>query len=187
MNDTDRSRRDILRAGTVAATGVLAGCSGVLDEASTRSESAVASGWPMFGFDPARSGHAPDLTAPTGGVTDRWTYEIGEKVRSSPAVADGTVYVGSKDMNVYALSAVDGTEQWRFETRGSVRSSPAVVGDTVYIGSDDGKLYAVSAADGTERWHYETDSRVYASFAAVENTVYAASYFDGTVYALTEP
>ena len=36
----------------------------------------------------------------------KWKYATGEVVRSSPAVgADGTVYVGSDDKNLYALNA----------------------------------------------------------------------------------
>ena len=34
-----------------------------------------------------------------------WRYQTGHWVESSPAVADGVVYVGSYDTNVYALGA----------------------------------------------------------------------------------
>jgi outer membrane protein assembly factor BamB len=64
-------------------------------------------------------------------------------VRSSPAVAGGTVYVGSFDDHLYAIDAETGQEQWRFETDEWVRSSPAVAGGTVYVGSFDGHLYAL--------------------------------------------
>jgi len=36
--------------------------------------------------------------------TERWSYETGAWVKSSPAVIDDTVYVGSDDGSVYALS-----------------------------------------------------------------------------------
>ena len=43
------------------------------------------------------------LDAATGHL--RWAYTTGGNVDSSPAVAGGTVYVGSGDHKVYALSA----------------------------------------------------------------------------------
>jgi outer membrane protein assembly factor BamB len=36
--------------------------------------------------------------------TEQWSFQTGNKVRTSPAVVDGTVYVGSLDNNVYALT-----------------------------------------------------------------------------------
>ena len=41
------------------------------------------------------------LDASTGNV--RWTYTTGNLVISSPAVAGGTVYIGSNDHKVYGL------------------------------------------------------------------------------------
>ncbi|MBI2250314.1 MAG: PQQ-like beta-propeller repeat protein, partial [Brevundimonas diminuta] len=65
-------------------------------------------------------------------------------ITSSPAVgADGTVYVGSWNNNLYALNP-DGSTKWSYPTGGSVESSPAIAADgTVYVGSNDGKLYAL--------------------------------------------
>ena len=36
---------------------------------------------------------------------ERWAYEIGEPITSSPAIADGWVVVGSEDGQVYAFGA----------------------------------------------------------------------------------
>lgn len=41
----------------------------------------------------------------TPSTSARWTYTTGSQVASGPAVADGTVYVGSYDHKVYALEA----------------------------------------------------------------------------------
>ena len=61
---------------------------------------------------------------------------------SSPAVANGVVYVGSCDNNVYALNASTGAELWSYTTGTMGVSSPAVANGVVYVGSDDGKVYA---------------------------------------------
>ena len=44
---------------------------------------------------------SPTFTADIG--TEKWNFSTGGKVISSPTVADGTVYVGSRDGRVYAL------------------------------------------------------------------------------------
>ncbi len=64
------------------------------------------------------------------------------------AVADGKVYVGSYDDNVYALNALTGALIWSFKTGDSVVSSPAVENGVVYVGSEDHKIYALNASDG---------------------------------------
>jgi len=98
-------------------------------------------------------------------------------------VADGTVYVGMYNDNVYALDAADGTEQWSYQTGDDVFSSPAVADGTVYVGSTDDNVYALDAADGTEQWSYKTGSAVDSSPAVADGTVYVGST-DDNVYAL---
>jgi hypothetical protein len=63
-------------------------------------------------------------------------------VLSSPAVANGVVYIGSDDNNVHALNAKTGTKLWSYITSGYVSSSSAVANGVVYLGSYDGKVYA---------------------------------------------
>ena len=55
---------------------------------------------------------------------------------SSPAVANGVVYVGSDDGNVYALNAATGAKLWSYAT-GKLESSPAVANGVVYVGTDE--------------------------------------------------
>ena len=74
---------------------------------------------------------------------------------SSPAVANGKVYFGSGDGNVYAADAQSGVLQWKFATRDVVHSSPAVVNGVVYIGSWDSTLYAIDAETGQEKWSFK--------------------------------
>ena len=75
-------------------------------------------------------------------------------LESSPAVANGVVFVGSFDGKLYAFNA-NGCGQatcrplWTAATGDSIESTPTVAGGKVFIGSDDGKLYALDAATGT--------------------------------------
>jgi outer membrane protein assembly factor BamB len=93
---------------------------------------------------------------------------------SSPVVANGVVYIGSGDQNVYALDATTGALRWTFATGDVVHASPAVASGVVYIGSWDRNVYAIDAVTGRERWRYTTgnDTTIYnqigiASSAAV--------------------
>jgi outer membrane protein assembly factor BamB len=69
-----------------------------------------------------------------------------------PAVANGTVYVGSGDGNLYAFNADSGALLWTSPTGGSIFSPPSVANGVVYIGSSDGKIYAFRADNGTLLW-----------------------------------
>ena len=97
----------------------------------------------------------------------RWSTAISHKsftrlvddwdvYQSSPVVADGTVYVGSADGCIYAVSASDGKERWHFQTNHVVRATTAVSDGRVFCGSFDGKVYALDAATGKELWEFNT-------------------------------
>ena len=75
---------------------------------------------------------------------------------SSPAIANGIVYVGSGDQHVYALDAATGALRWSFATGDVVHASPAIADGVVYVGSWDRNVYALDAATGRERWKYTT-------------------------------
>jgi len=106
--------------------------------------SADPTGWTKYRATTANTGHLPSQQGPTDNITVRWTHETGNGVYSSPAVVDGTVYIGSRDNRVYALDAATGRERWTHETGGDVHSSPAVVDGTVYVGSWDNRVYALT-------------------------------------------
>jgi outer membrane protein assembly factor BamB len=69
---------------------------------------------------------------------------------SSPAVANGVVFVGAFDGKLYAFDA-NGCGQatcqplWTGATGSTIESSPTVSHGVAFIGSDDGKLYAFDA------------------------------------------
>ena len=86
----------------------------------------------------------------------RWKTDLKNALVSSPAVGpDGTIYQGSMDGSLHALSP-DGKLKWTFKTRGHVYASAAVAPDnTVYITSADGSLYALGP-DGREHWSFYT-------------------------------
>jgi len=98
-------------------------------------------------------------------------------------VADGTVFIGCRDANVYALDAVTGEEEWTFQTGDRVPSSPAVADDTVFIGSHDNNVYALDAVSGERQWAFRVSRSVFSSPMVVDGTLFVGSY-DGNLYAI---
>src|ERR1700690_174322 len=90
-----------------------------------------------------------------GSLHKKWSYKTGGAFDySSPAVANGVVYVGSDDDNVYALNASTGHKLWSYTTGGPVQSSPAVANGVVYVGSTDRNVYALDAKAAAPLWRH---------------------------------
>ena len=104
-------------------------------------------------------------------------------VESSPAVADGVVYLGANDYNVYAVNATTGTKMWNYATGDTAKSWPAVANGVVYIGSADLNIYALDGASGALLWLYVTSGQVNSSLAVANGVVYVGCD-DENVYAL---
>ncbi len=107
-------------------------------------------------------GNSPD---PSG-----WDY-----LQSSPVAADGLVYVGSFDGNVYALNAADGKIAWTFKTGDKVRATALVSDGVVYIGSWDLQTYALDAKTGAKRWAALVSGQVQTTALLVDSMVITAS------------
>jgi len=148
----------------------------------------------MFRGDPQHTG-----TFQTRGVEElggvRWRFQTDGPVRSSPVVADGTVYVGSTDGNLYAIEASTGQESWRVDAGSPVSSTPAVAGGLTIFVSADGVCHAVDSRTGALRWRFATGSLlpwewgfegwdVYLASATVQDELVVFGAGDGTVYAL---
>lgn len=115
---------------------------------------------------------------PRAPIPEGWDY-----MQSSPAVAEGVVYVGAANPNFYAVDAGTGQEKWRFEAGLYVRSSPAVVNGVVYFGDWRGKVFALDAQTGQEKWNFDTGRPVVPSPTVVDGVVYVGSK-SPCVYAL---
>ena len=129
---------------------------------------------------------ALEVAPPADSQPPIWRYATGGWVINAPAVAGGTVFVGSDDNHVYALDAGTGELVWRYETGDVIRSSPAVSGGVVYIGSNDNHVYALSSESGDALWSYDTGVAVQASPVLSGGMVYVGAMSDGgfSVHAL---
>ena len=106
-----------------------------------------------------------------------WRFATADRIRSTPAVAGDTVYVGSWDGHLYAVDAATGVETWSFDTGGRVQNSPAVASGRVIVGSRAAKLFALSAETGELEWIYvhEDGSWVESSPVVRGDVVYVGS------------
>jgi outer membrane protein assembly factor BamB len=91
--------------------------------------------------------------------------------------ADGTIYVGCENGNLYALDPADGSQKWAYQTGGEIyTSSPAVAADgTIYIGSKTG-FFAINP-DGSLKWSYPTgDTEAGSPVIDPSGIIYVASW-----------
>ena len=129
-------------------------------------EAAVSDDWPTFLHDAARSSKSVDTgltTANAGQLRQVFAAATGGPLVSSPAIVNGTVYVGSWDGYEYAFNATTGALKWKTLTGIThdppchppdigITSSAAVVNGVVYVGGGDAYWYALNATDGSVLW-----------------------------------
>ena len=81
-----------------------------------------------------------------------WSYLTGGAVLGTPAVFNGTVYVGSADNTLVALDADTGKLRWRFENTDTFFAAPLMHDGVVYAPSQDGYIYALDEHTGALFW-----------------------------------
>src|SRR3989338_4026146 len=95
---------------------------------------APADEWPQFRGSASLTGTSaatlPSLLALL------WTYDAGDAIEPSAAIAEGVVYVGSHTGELHAVNLSDGSLKWKYKASedGIGESSPAVADDLVYVG-----------------------------------------------------
>ncbi|MFH1856172.1 MAG: PQQ-binding-like beta-propeller repeat protein [Candidatus Omnitrophota bacterium] len=157
-------------------------CEGLINSAGADTET----DWPMFLHDLQHTGcsfcEVPDELKMT------WSYKTGGNIESSPAVANGKVFVGSWDNKFYVLDENTGGLIWSYQTGGAINSSPAVANGKVFIGSADNELYALDEDTGERIWSHNMGGDVWPSPAIANGKVFIGSYspYNNKFYALDE-
>jgi outer membrane protein assembly factor BamB len=130
--------------------------------------------WPRFQHDNCNTGLSTAIGATP---TFTWQFQTGAGVFSSAAIgADGTVYIGSGDQKVYALSGATGAPIWEFQAAGYFSTSPALgANGLLYIQDSTDTVYALDAATGAMQWQYSADPKGGAPSSPAIGS-------DGTVY-----
>lgn len=120
-----------------------------------------------------------------------WTVNIEAPIRSSVAVANGTVYFGASNGRFYALNKQSGATKWTYHTGQAINSSPAVYNGIVYFSDNKQTLYALNAITGKLTWKqdlgaslsYEWKFDYFYSSPTPANGLIVIGSKDGNLYA----
>ncbi len=139
--------------------------------------------WPQFRGNPALTGVAQGSLPDTLSV--KWTYEAGDAIESSAAIAGGRVFVGAATGHLLALNLEDGKLLWKYAVEHAVgESSPAVAQGLVFVGDLGGVFHAVHASDGSRAWTFKTATEIKSSPVVIGDRVLIGSY-DAKLYCLS--
>ena len=113
----------------------------------------------------------------------RWRRRLGKLSASSPAIADGRVYVtllegrnGGGRGRVVCLRLRDGKILWSDGLSSRSESSPLVHNGRVYFGSEGGTLYAIDARTGHKDWTYRAAGAIKGSPTLSDGLLYFGDY-----------
>ena len=113
----------------------------------------------------------------------RWEVAVGDSVLAAPAVHRGSVYFGSYDGKVYAVTTA-GRRLWEHPVGAPVVSTPAVAGPLVLVGSRSYDFLALDALTGETAWsRYLWFSWVESSATVRDRVAYVGSSDAAAVYA----
>jgi outer membrane protein assembly factor BamB len=131
--------------------------------------------WKTQKYDYARSGISPNYGPATNNLL--WEVPVSSEMTPSPSIgSDGTIYVGTNDGYLYAVTP-DGTILWNLKLGLFVLGSPTITGDgRIYAGSwggATGYLHAIEC-DGDIVWEFDMGQNINHTSAAVGD--------DGTIY-----
>ena len=93
-------------------------------------------------------------TLSTSSGSTKWTFTAGGAVNVSPMIIAGSVYVGSTNGKVYALSEATGDQRWTHSIGSPITASPAFyesLNSQIFVGSSNGALAALASANGDLR------------------------------------
>jgi outer membrane protein assembly factor BamB len=185
----------------------LAGCDGrlhVIDAATGEEKSSIEIGGPT-GTTPAVAGDLTFFGTEGGGFfaiafatpAVAWRNQAaagGQGYRSSAAVAEGLVVVGTRGRAVEAFLAKDGTQAWRRPMPGRVDASPVIVTATgsdanrgtpprsvALVADAKGTLAALEVASGEPAWRFDAGASFTAGPAVASGHLVIASG-DGTIW-----
>ena len=169
-------RRLLVALGLTAA----AGAAGAAWELTRGSKPGNLAGNKSTGRKPAAgpAHHAATQQTPSPGAVASgkkiWSFGTGNIIESPVVVANGVVYFGSIDNNVYAVNAHNGDRVWSYGAGDAVQTGIAVAGGAVYASSFEGDLFSLDAGSGTRIWSYPAQSVSAASVAVADGTVYTS-------------
>lgn len=106
-----------------------------------------------------------------GNLETAWLVSTDGGFSSSPALVDGTLYIGNNSGTLYAINVATGKTLWTYTAKAPLMSNPLIRGDIVIVGegnqtshssgddsameqvgTGENAIIAVGRRDGKERW-----------------------------------
>ena len=138
--------------------------------------------WRMLQNNETRTGAiSGPAFVPQGRI--KWTFNSDGPIFSTPAVAEGRIYLATNDRRIVALDTETGGLLWEYRVTGPVNSSPAIAENLVYVGLRDGDILALNKSSGELEWTYDAGAGIYSSAVVVDGALYIGSG-DSNLYAL---
>jgi polyvinyl alcohol dehydrogenase (cytochrome) len=146
--------------------------------------------WPLYGHDffGTRASAATGITSDSAALlSPAWELEVGGPVSATPVIADGMVYIGSYDGNLYAIDLRSGNLSGQYATGAEVMEpnlqiplgipgSAAVADETVYVGDAAAVVHAIDVSTGEARWTTKVDDQpnacIWSSPVFFDNMIY---------------
>ena len=113
----------------------------------------------------------------------KWTATLGDRVYSTPCVADdGTIYVGSDAKAFYALTP-DGHTKWKLETDSDADTGATLTKDGTIVFASGTTVYGVRAG-GDVAWRFRAKRKIFTAPAVADDGMIVVGSQDHHVYAL---
>src|SRR5690606_35191265 len=105
----------------------------------------------------------------------RWSTALDARIAASPVIAEGVVFVATRDGRVHALDLASGEPVWQYpaegEGIGTVSADLAVSEGVLYVGSEEGTFHLIEAASGTALCQVDLATAIVASPIVSEGAV----------------
>ncbi|MBI4199315.1 MAG: PQQ-binding-like beta-propeller repeat protein [Chloroflexi bacterium] len=147
-----------------------------LDKREVPLEKAFWTGW----FNLYVWGSAPPPPNPPGLV---WLRHLRELVTADMALADGRLFVATREGTLHALDIATGRQLWKSPGLAPLHAAPIVAGGTVIQAAFDGTVYGFDASTGLRLWAISVGKETVASPVLADGVLYVPSG-NGTLYAV---
>lgn len=132
-----------------------------------------AQSWAQVRRTPQNTGFTPEQAPIPQRV--KWTFTTSKPLNTSPAVANGRVFLATEDGRTVALDSETGKVIWEQSSGVPSSSAPALAGDLVYFTLRPGSVVALEQATGAIRWEMALEEPIVASPIVVDGTLYIGS------------
>ena len=90
----------------------------------------------------------------------KWAYKTDGDIVSSPVHDGETVYVGSHDKKLHAVTLANGEHQWDYQAASYFEAPPLLMGPWVLAPSSDGTLYCLDKKNGKLKWAFKAGAKI---------------------------